>query len=279
MPLQNKNPDNFKLTCHLCGRNYNIERSYRYHLKSVHGTECENVRNSEKKCPLCNFKNLTRAKLLSHFVSEHSVPIQNETMVFESLEKAMEWKEKMEHDTMTRFVKDYEQSRLDCTIIGYRCHRSGNYKSRGQGKRRLKLQGSNKIDAFCPALIHLTAGQVCEVKFQSTHVGHVNDASHLTLSSQDKSILIEKLSSEMPFHSIIEEIKKSAANDEGLKRIHTVSRKDLHNIKHRLSLHQEIQENVEFKDNVQELISEDCEVQKLNEPSTVGHTEEVFSGR
>lgn len=282
MPLKNKNPDNFKLTCHLCGRNFNLERSYRYHFKSVHGSEFEMdcVKNF-KKCPLCDFKNLRRSQLISHFVSEHSVSIQNEEMVFASLEEVMEWKEAIEHDTNTRFVKDNQQTFIDFTVMGYKCHRSGNYKSRGHGKRRLKQQGSNKINAFCPASIQVTVGQVCKVKFQSTHVGHVNDTSHLTLSTQEKSILIEKLSSEMTFHTIIDEIKKSAPTDEKLRRIHKISRKDLHNIKQRISLKQEFQQKDKgvCMENIQESATVNYDTQRLGEPRTSDHTKQVFPGR
>ena len=44
----------------------------------------------------------------------------------------------------------------------FRCHRSGNFKSEGSQKRRLKAQGSCKINAFCPAAIDLSEAVFAE---------------------------------------------------------------------------------------------------------------------
>lgn len=69
----------------------------------------------------------------------------------------MEWKADEEERTTSRFVKQTRDCvRSDGYIRRYlTCHRSGQYRSRGQSKRHLKVQGSNKIGCKCPATMKI----------------------------------------------------------------------------------------------------------------------------
>lgn len=284
VPFRYKNSAHFKFTCNLCQRNYNIERCYKYHLK-MHGREAnpngesDEMRNS-KKCPLCDFVHQKRDKILSHFESDHLVPMGVANMEFPSFDEVLKWKEKMENDTNTRFFKEFENERDGHAVIGYKCHRSGNYKTRGLGIRRLKMQGTNKINAFCPASIRVIIDTPCRVKFQSTHIGHINDIGHLTLSNQEKSVLIKKLCSDMPIHSIIEEIKKSVPENDELKRIHVVSRKDLHNLKQRINVKDEPTETDEkvATEIIQDPVT-GCGNEKPLELEPINQNGEMFAGK
>ncbi|KAF8789738.1 hypothetical protein HNY73_007657 [Argiope bruennichi] len=113
----------------------------------------------------------------------------------------------------------------------YKCHRSGVFVSRGKGKRHLKINGSNKIDRYCPAKIKVVKNEdKCRVTFTETHVGHICDLGHLFLSKEDRYTLATKMASNIPCDVILDCVRTSMS-DEGLERMHLLTRKDLHNIK------------------------------------------------
>ena len=65
----------------------------------------------------------------------------------------MEWKAGEEEDTRTKYVKARNDVRRTDGALkrSYYCHRSGHYKAKGHGLRRLKVQGTSKIGSHCPA--------------------------------------------------------------------------------------------------------------------------------
>lgn len=70
--------------------------------------------------------------------------------------------------------------------IQFVCHRSGDYVPTGKGLRHLKTQGSNKINAYCPANIEviLESAEVVKVTYLETHIGHKPEIGlYFTLSS------------------------------------------------------------------------------------------------
>lgn len=75
----------------------------------------------------------------------------------------------MENKTFSKFVK-----KGTSTFIRYTCHRSGTYIPRGKRLRHLKTQGSNKINAYCPAYIQvfIQSDNKLSIKYLETHVGH-----------------------------------------------------------------------------------------------------------
>jgi len=70
----------------------------------------------------------------------------------------MEWKASEEGATRTKYVKARKDiRRIDGAIKQYYyCHRSGHYRAKGHGLRRLKVQGSAKIGCLCPAALFVT---------------------------------------------------------------------------------------------------------------------------
>lgn len=63
----------------------------------------------------------------------------------------------------------------------YECHRSGYYVPSGNRIRRLKSQGSCKINAKCPARMWVQKDDnKVQVVFHKTHAGHSTDAKYIT---------------------------------------------------------------------------------------------------
>lgn len=97
--------------------------------------------------------------------------------------------------------------------------------------RHLKILGSKKINAYCPASIKVVKAKdgKCTVYYQATHVGHLNDLGHLNLTELERKMLAEKIAANIPFDTILDEIRVSIMDCE-LERMHLLTKKDLHNI-------------------------------------------------
>lgn len=114
----------------------------------------------------------------------------------------------------------------------YICNRSGTYIPNANGIRHSKIQGSCKINGFCPANITLKLKKddgSCSVHFTSTHVGHTNELKHLSLTVSERKNIATKISMKIPFTDILNDVRDSI-HDSTLNRIHLLTRQDLYNI-------------------------------------------------
>ncbi|XP_063925684.1 uncharacterized protein LOC135139399 isoform X2 [Zophobas morio] len=193
---------------------------------------------SKKKCPICDFCGSKVQELDDHFNNDHQIVLHTSHHHFSSLKQFNLWKEAIENETKACFVK-YSGAKVlvnSQQSISYVCHRSGTYTSKSKGLRLLKSQGSNKINGFCPARIKVITFDdgSCEVVFCETHVGHENDLNHLFLNSSEKERLAAKIAQDVSFCTILKEVHDSQ-QDLQSERLCLLKRKDLHNIKQRLS--------------------------------------------
>ncbi|XP_050506518.1 uncharacterized protein LOC126884577 isoform X1 [Diabrotica virgifera virgifera] len=206
-----------------------------YNLKKlVSHKQTHNNALTKLKCALCQYINSGRENLISHYRSDHFINTENNYLEFDTCEDFESWKCKVEEETFSSFVKMYGSKKTsNCTTTNYNCHRSGIYKKKGMNIRKLKIQGSNKINGYCPARINvkLMDNEKYIVNFCQTHVGHnpEQDLSHLFLSQSDKHNVAAKIAAKIPFQIILDEIRDSVSNSH-LERLHLLKRKDLYNI-------------------------------------------------
>lgn len=231
-PNYYKNPNNYPFNC-ACGKNFSSEKNYRAHKKRIHGEKSNlGPLTSEQKCPLCDFKSNSRPELTKHFQTRHDLPIVQEKHQFESEDQFLTWKNKIESETLSRFVRQRGRTKFETHVTStYTCHRSGYYTPVGKGIRHLKIQGSAKINGFCPAAISLKIKNDgrCQVLYTPTHIGHINEFRHLTLTSADRESIARKISLKIPFDDILDEVRDSIY-DSNVQRIHMLTRQDLYNI-------------------------------------------------
>ncbi|GFU39675.1 MULE domain-containing protein [Trichonephila clavipes] len=107
-----------------------------------------------------------------------------------------------------------------------KCHRSGNFVSDSKGLRCLKILGSNKINANCPAALKVTqhTDGKCVVSYQKIHIGHQNDIGHLFLTADERKIIASKIAAKIPLDNILDEITNSIS-DARLERVHLLTKK------------------------------------------------------
>ncbi|XP_018571918.1 uncharacterized protein LOC108911459 [Anoplophora glabripennis] len=222
---------NYKCDHDGCNKQFTYLRHFQSH-KKIHAEIDSNSKKFKLKCPLCDYENSSKLQLISHYHCVHDIICNSYTKEFNNLDEFHEWKSLFEMETNSCFVSQHGTYVSDTyTKTVYVCHRTGYYKKKGNNLRHLKGQGSNKINGYCPAEMSLKffkSNNTCEVKYLITHVGHVNDLEHLSLTKLERQQLAEKIAARVPFSYILNDTRDSICND--LKRIHLLTKKDLYNI-------------------------------------------------
>ena len=109
-----------------------------------------------------------------------------------------EWKCNFEEEQDSYYCKisgTKYQEKIGLETSYFYCNRSGNYSAKGKGLRRVKTQGSCKINGHCTSMILLnkfTDTNECEVEVFKTHYGHEMQLGHLRLSKKDRITIARK---------------------------------------------------------------------------------------
>lgn len=146
------------------------------------------------KCPLCRSKRATYKELNSHLSNEHDMDITYDKLNFASKESFEQWKADIETKTKSFF----KCRKTKGSFVQYDCHRSGHYVSKAKSpvrQREIKVKGTNKIGACCPARIELQKKDGCEMEvlFVNAHVGHKQEVGRLWLTKLEKEEIAGKL--------------------------------------------------------------------------------------
>lgn len=111
--------------------------------------------------------------------------------------------------------------------------------------RSLKTQGSSKLDGYCTAGLQCTfleSGKL-EVKAVKTHYGHQCNLGHLRIPIQDRLFVAKELLRGVSFDNLLDKVRDSVSTK--LKRIHLLTKKDLHNIERTFNIRQEKRHEVD----------------------------------
>lgn len=219
--------------CLICERVFSKRSNLLKHMNSKSHT-IHQQKNTPKsiKCPLsCNFVADNKDKILKHYSEYHNITLEVKNLVFDNIEKFLEWKEKFEKDTGTHFVNSKGNvKRKTGTVIYFICDRDGYYKAEGKNIRLPRVKGSKKINSHCPAKITCRINDKgIQVENMDTHVGHEMEMDHLYITESEKKEICQKLKAKASFDEILNEAHNYDKNDK-LKRINLLTRKDLWNI-------------------------------------------------
>ena len=176
-------------------------------------------------------------QLIQHTNDTHDEDLKIHRQGFSSEAEFKQWKEKVEKETISWFVKYRKREGKNSIIDWYRCNRSGTYRPRGTGKRAMKQQGSSKIGGHCTAFMKTISskdrGNVV-VEACLGHTGHEKKLGHLRIPDQLRQEIAGKLAKGVKIESILDEIRNNAGG--GIFRDHLVDRKDIINVKHQLNV-------------------------------------------
>ncbi|GFU37169.1 uncharacterized protein NPIL_136361 [Nephila pilipes] len=234
--------------CPDCFQSFKNKYNLKYHVYKFHNnttlieslkSQCANdgnVAESNFVCPDClkTFKN--RYNLKRHVNKVHS----NNTELIESLKNR----------SLSYKCEDCHLKFSD--LKNFKCHQNKVHTSKINQNdaifqeilcrkvkvlRHLKILGSNKINAYCPAALKVTehTDGKCIVSYQKVHVGPQNDLGHLFLTAQERKNIASKIAAKIHLDNILDEIRNSIS-DAGLERVHLLTKKDLHNIEKSFNL-------------------------------------------
>ncbi|XP_018913181.2 uncharacterized protein [Bemisia tabaci] len=227
--------------CSQCDAKYAMKRSLHQHLRKMHGLGPSRQSKFSKpsiKCVLCSTTFVTSSLLCQHYTHSHQVNIESENLEFSSYSLFQNWKHNFERETNEKFIleRGCQISKAKTKKFRFLCHRSGHFVRKGS-IRKLKNQGSKKMNAHCPAMMTVSefASGICKVYLLKTHVGHTADLCHIFLTPSDRRKIADQIASKVSFDEILDNIRQSV---DGMpsERLHLLKRKDLHNIEKEFSL-------------------------------------------
>jgi len=223
--------------CVICLKQFQCTSNLNKHIRTVHKCQTLNPDRKNIRCSLCNYEALSTNSINDHLESHHEIILAKENYSFISEEEFQQWKELIEKESHCEFVKHSgSKKRGSKTVTYYYCHRSGTFESRSKSKKRnLKVQGTNKINGYCPAVIRLFKenGSGLKVEFTNTHVGHTHELSRVRLSEEEKIVVAYKLSQGYQIDDILNDTKQSS---DDVDRLTLLKRRDVLNIEREFNL-------------------------------------------
>lgn len=91
-----KSSQSSNIKCNICEKTFNHTQSLRKHAK-MHDSQ-QTLPNKDlkktKKCPLCDFSDLFKNKLLEHFQNLHEIELCLHNLTFSSMDEFNQWKSK-----------------------------------------------------------------------------------------------------------------------------------------------------------------------------------------
>ena len=177
-------------------------------------------------------------ELAQHLSQSHGKETPVQITTFASLDDFKSWKKDVEKETNSWFVQHRmtRQGNHKSTMWFY-CSRSGKVRSRGTGRRAMKIQGSSKISEKCSAFMKVTvdkASEEVQVHYSLTHIGHENKLGHLRMSEELRQTIAGKLANKVPVDSILDDIRDNLGDT--LQRDYLTSKQDIHNIMHQYNI-------------------------------------------
>jgi len=189
------------------------------------------------KCKSCNLMFLNKCAASKHEAMEHKVdkmpPGIRREMIFDNMDEFLKWKTDEEDATLTRYVKARkDKARINGEVRRtYVCHRSGFYRRKGHGLRHLKVQGSAKIGAICPAsiLVKMPLHGKVIVIFYPEHKGHDAELAHIPMRREQREQIATMLAAGVPVEDILNKNQLNLGNGE-VSYVRSASSKDLQNV-------------------------------------------------
>jgi hypothetical protein len=125
----------------------------------------------------------------------------------------MDWKKDLETQTRSMFVSNCSPyNTKDIKVHYYYCNRGGEYKSKSNNLRQIKLKGTSKIGTQCSSFIKATQhtnSQHVDVSYCSTHYNHEHKLAHIRMPLSNRVEIASKLHQGVSMERILDDIKDS----------------------------------------------------------------------
>ncbi len=124
----------------------------------------------------------------------------------------------------------------DKQVWYYYCNRAGIYKSKGNGQRQMKKQGTSKMGEQCTAHMRAEVDEsgIVSLQYCFFHHNHETRLAHLRLSTQKRIQIANKLHQGITMERILDDIRDTVSGR--MNREHLTIRQDLHNIRNQYNI-------------------------------------------
>ena len=175
----------------------------------------------------CRFPQLTG--LIRHLEKEHALPIAISHHTFSNRTEFQSWKSAEEEWSQANYVQTTStKSTGESTHTYFYCNRSGVHKTKSEGKRLAKSQGSCKVGEYC--ISHMKMQETSNgvvVEYCETHHNHDVQLSHLRVPDTVRASVSGKLAAGVPITRVLDEIRETITT---VGREHLMTRQDVLNI-------------------------------------------------
>ncbi|XP_039299902.1 uncharacterized protein LOC111053591 isoform X2 [Nilaparvata lugens] len=168
----------------------------------------------------------------------HNIPLElfiqtnNCLSYYSSISEFLEWKSKMELETHSSYFRRAGVISTSGTKhLYYHCSRTGRYKPVEVRQRKLKSQGTAKLETKCPSRLVVREGDQIYVKFFDKHEGHGTDLKHIRLPLSIREYVVGKLKEGVAMKQILEDIREEAIAKEDMGLASMITKKLVRNIK------------------------------------------------
>ena len=225
-----KSADN-RFHCSLCKSSYTRRNDLKRHMEKFHQ---QTIYQGDSVCLQCDFKAVHVEKLREHLSTEHGLKMEMENLTFHSYEEFEDWKCDLEEATNCSYVKHsgVKSTKHEEHVQHFKCNRSGKFKSKRLGRRRLKSSGSCKTDINCTSFlrVNLQKDGSVSVLMCRTHYGHATEVQNIRFNKRQRNQIAAKLSQGISRDKILDDIRDNVGFD--FQKIYLLDRKDINNIKH-----------------------------------------------
>ena len=184
------------------------------HIKTHDADVREKRKRVPYECDSCSNHFQFRPQLFSHYQKCHGITL-NKYIEFNNELDFNEWKDKLEIESSTFFVRQRNRIDVDAITTYFGCHRSGTnpVEMLSNSARLCKSQGSEKIGKKCTAYMiskqDINSKKVL-VDYCLEHKQHTIDLAHLPVSKKSKTEITEKLHQGVEPNKILDSIRNNA---------------------------------------------------------------------
>ena len=224
-----KSADN-RFLCSVCDSSYTRRNDLKRHMEKAHS---QTINRGDSICLHCDFRSVHVEKLREHLSSVHGIDMEIETLSFQNYEEFEEWKFDLEEATKCSYVKQsgVKTTKFEDHVQHFKCNRSGKFKSRRVGRRRVKSSGSCKTEMNCTSFMRMSVvdGGVVNATVCKTHYGHATEIEHIRFNRRQRGEIAAKLAQGVSRDKILDDIRDNVGFD--FRKIHLLDRRDIGNIK------------------------------------------------
>lgn len=187
--IQNVHYREKKFMCEHCSKNYITKDALTNHITNSHSNKPRKKRIVYWQWPMC-IHQCEKEQMVDHYKLFHNYDISTINIQFDSFNEFLSWKQKIEKQSSSKYIRHRKKKYSDKWKYFYRCHRDGFYRAKGNNLRKLKKIGSNKINAHCPAKIDVTINETngkISINYFQNHIGHSLETFRLSSNCKEKA--------------------------------------------------------------------------------------------